>query len=536
MTLDAAIQILDDGHIIVDTQHTDARPLLQQLNTWGRIYAYSGRFVRAKIDRITLWNAAAQGIRADEIIATLRTASHNLVSQTVQDTIITLMERWGRLWLEGDFYTLSLVSDVPDILHKITTKAALTDLLGQQRSATQVRVDPLQRANLKRALTRLGWPVDDRASLAPGDELRFDWNHTITLRPYQLDAVTSAERTSHGVIVLPPGSGKTFVGVAIASRIQRHTLVVTTSRAAVQQWIDSFMVATTVAPSHVDTYQHNRPLPAVTVTTYHQLIATPERISQADWGVILYDEVHTLPAPIFRTTAGLASRRRYGLSATLVREDNRITDVFSLVGPQRYQLPWRTLEALGYIADVTCYEVSVSQTRTERIAYMEAAVRQQGRLAAITSQKYRVVTHLVERHPDETILVIGHYLEQLQALANQTGWPLLTGADDHDTREHVYNQVRAGHVRVVILSRIGNQAIDIPRASVLIQLSGSYGSRQEEAQRLGRILRPKTDISATFYTLVTAKTREVDDAWQRQQFLLGQGYRYQHMSAEELLG
>lgn len=536
MTLDAAIQILDDGHIIVDTQHADARTLLQQLNTWGRIYAYSGRYVRAKIDRITLWNAAAQGIRADDVITVLRAASHNLVSPTVEHTITTLMERWGCLWLEGDYYTLSLVSDSSKILDTIVTKPSLADLLGQRLSDTHIRIDPLQRANLKRALTRLGWPVDDRASLAPGDELRFEWNHTIALRPYQLDAVESAERTSHGVIVLPPGSGKTFVGVALASRIQRHTLVVTTSRAAVQQWIDSFMVATTLAPSHIDTYQRNQPLPAVTVTTYHQLIATPERINQADWGVILYDEVHTLPAPIFRTTAALASRRRYGLSATLVREDNRIGDVFSLVGPQRYQLPWRTLESLGYIADVTCYEVSVNHTRTERIAYLEAAIRQQGRLAAIASQKYQVVEQLVARHPDETILVIGHYLEQLEALAQRSGWPLLTGADDTTTRERVYNQVRTGAVRVVILSRIGNQAIDIPRASVLIQLSGSYGSRQEEAQRLGRILRPKADVSATFYTLVTSKTREVDDAWQRQQFLLGQGYRYQHIKAEEILG
>lgn len=536
MTIDAAIQILDDGQIIVDSQHADARQLLQHLNTWGRIYAYSGRYVRAKIDRITLWSAAAQGVQAEEIIATLRTASHDLVSPTVQRTITTLMERWGRLWLEGDFYTLSLVSDSPDILTKLTTKSLLSDLLGQPLSATHVRVDPLQRANLKRALTRLGWPVDDRASLAPGDELRFAWNHTIALRPYQLEAVDSAERTSHGVIVLPPGSGKTFVGVALASRIQRHTLVVTTSRAAVQQWLDSFMVATTLAPSHIDTYQRNRPLPAITVTTYHQLIATPERINQADWGVILYDEVHTLPAPIFRTTAALASRRRYGLSATLVREDNRIGDVFSLVGPQRYQLPWRTLEALGYIADVTCYEVSVSHTRTERDAYMQAAIRQQGRLAAIARQKYDVVERVVARHPHETILVIGHYLDQLHDLAKRTGWPILTGADDSATREHVYNQVREGNIRVVILSRIGNQAIDIPRASVLIQLSGSYGSRQEEAQRLGRILRPKADVSATFYTLVTSKTREVDDAWQRQQFLLGQGYRYQQITAEELLG
>lgn len=534
MTIDAAIQILDDGHIIVDSQHADARHLLQHLNTWGRIYAYSGRYVRAKIDRITLWSAAAQGIRADEIIAILRSASHDVLSPTVQHTITTLMERWGRLWLEGDFYTLSLVSDSPKILTKLTSKSLLTDLLGQHTSPTHIRIDPLQRANLKRTLTRLGWPVDDRASLAPGDELRFAWNHAIALRPYQLDAVDSAERTSHGVIVLPPGSGKTFVGVALASRIQRHTLVVTTSRAAVQQWIDSFMVATTLAPSHIDTYQRNQPLPAVTVTTYHQLIATPERINQADWGVILYDEVHTLPAPIFRTTAALASRRRYGLSATLVREDNRIGDVFSLVGPQRYQLPWRTLETLGYIADVTCYEVSVSHTRTERATYMEAAIRQQGRLAAIASQKYDVVVRLVSRHANETVLVIGHYLEQLQELAKRTGWPLLTGADDSATREHVYNQVREGRIRVVILSRIGNQAIDIPRASVLIQLSGSYGSRQEEAQRLGRILRPKADISATFYTLVTTKTREVDDAWQRQQFLLGQGYRYQHISAEEI--
>lgn len=534
MTIDAALQMLDDGQIIVDTQHPDARTILQDISVWGRIVAYSGRYVRAKVDRITLWNAAAQGVHTQDILTVLYHASQNLISPKIISTITTLMNRWGVLWLEGDFYNLSLVSNNALILNKFESTPSLTDLVGTRIGDTRLRIDPLQRANLVRALLRLGWPVDDRAALVLGDELRFEWNHAIALRPYQIDAVMHAEQSSHGVIVLPPGSGKTFVGVALASRIQRHTLVVTTSRAAVHQWIDSFMVATTLAPSYIDSYQHNRPLPAVTVTTYHQLIATPERITHADWGVILYDEVHTLPAPVFRTTASLASRRRYGLSATLVREDNRISDVFSLVGPQRYQMPWRTLEALGYIASVSCYEVAVQHTRLERIAYMEAAIRQQGRLAAVASQKYDIAERLVARHHDETIIVIGHYLEQLHELARRTKWPMLSGADDAETRERIYNQVRHGQVRVIILSRIGNQAIDIPRASVLIQLSGSFGSRQEEAQRLGRILRPKADMAATFYTLVTAKTREVDDAWQRQQFLIGQGYRYQQMTAEDI--
>lgn len=534
MTIDAVLQILDDGQIIIDSQHQDARDILQHIHTWGRVTAYSGRYVRAKIDRITLWNAAAQGILSHQIIETLRTASNHLISAKTEQTITTLMNRWGTLRLEGNIYKLSLVSNTPTILHQIMQNASISEFLGTQQSDTHIDVDPLQRANIKRALTRIGWPVDDCADLAIGDALRFEWNHAITLRPYQIAAVDAAEHSSHGVIVLPPGSGKTFVGVALASRIQRHTLVVTTSRAAVQQWIESFMVATTLAPSHIDTYHRNQPLPAVTVTTYHQLIATPERINRADWGVILYDEVHTLPAPIFRTTAALASRRRYGLSATLVREDNRIGDVFSLVGPQRYQLPWRTLEALGYIAQVSCYEVTVPHTRQERIAYMEAAVRQQGRFAALATRKYDIAERLVAKHHTETVIVIGHYLEQLHELAERTGWPLLTGADDNETRERIFDQVRSGQVRVVILSRIGNQAIDIPRASVLIQLSGSFGSRQEEAQRLGRILRPKTDNSASFYTIITAKTREVDDAWQRQQFLVGQGYRYQHITLEDI--
>ena len=294
--------------------------------------------------------------------------------------------------------------------------------------------------------------------------------------------------------------------------------------------------ATTCDPAHVAIYRGTHAtLAPVTITTYQQLIARTALCHAADWGLIVYDEVHTLPAPVFRSTAELSTRRRYGLSATLIREDGHIGDVYSLVGPQRYSMPWRTLETQGFIAPASCVEITVHMSRGERDQYLQALPRHQGQYAACIEGKYAVVQRLVARHANQSILIIGHYLAQLHTLAARTGWPLITGETPHEQREEYFARFRAGTITELIVSRVGNQAIDLPSASVLIQISGSYGSRQEEAQRLGRILRPKSaQHVAMFYTLVSAQSREVDDAWHRQRFLVAQGYRYQHLDEGEI--
>jgi DNA excision repair protein ERCC-3 len=532
---DAAVRVLPNGHILVDTQHVDARTIVRALHAFSMIEAYTGRFVRCRLHRTSLWGAAASGYTSTQIITYLHDVSGAPLDPVVVRTIHTLMQRWGQITLMGAAHMPLLVVNDDALRERLRHIPALATFL-RDPSPDGWRIDGFQRGALAQALWRIGWPLDDRAEVVDGQEFVCQWSTQITLRPYQTDAITACLAYTHGVVSLPPGSGKTFIGVGLLAHIQRHTLIITTSRAAANQWRDSVLQATTCQPHHVAIYRGTHAtLAPITITTYQQLVARTALCHAADWGLIVYDEVHTLPAPVFRTTAALSTRRRYGLSATLIREDGRIGDVYSLVGPQRYTLPWRTLEAQGFIAPASCIEVRVAMSRSEREGYLQALPRHQGQQAACIAGKYAVVTRIAERHAGQAILVIGHYLAQLHTLATQTGWPLITGDTPHAQRDAYYAAFRAGQIAQLIVSRVGNQAIDLPSASVLIQVSGSFGSRQEEAQRLGRILRPKgPDHVAVFYTLVSAQSREVDDAWQRQRFLVAQGYRYQHLDEGDI--
>lgn len=531
MTTPIVVQITHTGTVIVDSDHPGATAFMRAAHPYSRIDAYTGRFVRLRIDRTTLWSAAAQGMVATAICQELRDAVCAPLDPIIERTITTLMARWGMLVLRGTVSQLALWSDtsLPARLHHW-----LTERLGPQMRAGVYQVDALQRGSLKQQLGRLGWPVDDQAELHDGASHALRWSGAVQLRPYQQQAVQAALAAPTGVVVLPPGSGKTYIGVAVACAIGRHTLIVTPSRTAVTQWIQSVQRATDTATTAVSSLRRGQPLTPITVATYQQLIRADTACHTADWGLIIYDEVHMLPAPVFRLTAMLQARRRLGLSATLVREDGRIGDVFSLVGPQRYSVPWRTLEAAGHIATVTCREVLVEPSSAERMAYQQAPLRQQGRLAATTAAKHRVVARIAAAHPHLPLLVIGYYVEPLRTLQEQTGWPLISGDTPIEQRQALLDAFRNGQCARLILSNVGNQAIDVPNAAVLVQVSGSFGSRQEEAQRLGRILRPKVNQVGVFYTVITRYTREIDDAWQRQQFLLSQGYTYERISEEDL--
>lgn len=530
-----AVQVLANGHLLVDTQHDDAVTIVRALHAFSMLDAYTGRFVRCRLHRTSLWAAAARGYTSAQVVAYLHEVSTPPLDPNVVRTIHTLMHRWGQIQLIGTAHMPILVVHDDALRERMRHMPTLAAFL-RDPTPDGWQIDGFQRGALTQALWRMGWPLDDQAEVVTGQEFFCQWNNQITLRPYQTDAISACLAYTHGVVSLPPGSGKTFIGVGLMARIQRHTLIITTSRAAANQWRDSVVQATTCQPQHVEIYRGTpRTLAPITITTYQQLVARTALCHAADWGLIVYDEVHTLPAPVFRTTAELSTRRRYGLSATLIREDGRIGDVYSLVGPQRYTLPWRTLEAQGFIAPASCIEVRVAMTRAERDDYLQTAPRHQGQQAACIAGKYAAVTRIATRHAGQAILVIGHYLAQLHTLATLTGWPLITGDTPHAQRDAYYAAFRAGQISQLIVSRVGNQAIDLPSASVLIQVSGSYGSRQEEAQRLGRILRPKGhDQVAMFYTLVSAQSREVDDAWQRQRFLIAQGYRYQHLDEGQL--
>jgi len=525
------MQITHTGTVIVDSDHPRATAFIRAAQPYSRIDAYTGRFVRLRIDRTTLWSAAAQGMSADTICHELRDAGHAPLDAVIERTITTLMARWGMLTLRGTADQLALwtAPPLPTRIHHW-----LQERLGPATTTGVYGVDTVQRGSLKQQLGRLGWPVDDQAALHDGASHAVRWNDTVQLRPYQQQAVQAALAAPTGVVVLPPGSGKTYIGVAVACAIGRHTLILTPSRTAVHQWIQSVQRATDAATTAVGSLRRGHALPPITVATYQQLISSDTPCHTADWGLIIYDEVHMLPAPVFRLTAALQARRRLGLSATLVREDGRIGDVFSLVGPQRYSMPWRTLEADGHIATVTCSEVLVEPSVAERSAYQQAPLRQQGRCAASTDAKHRVVARIAERHPQLPLLIIGYYVEPLRALHERTGWPFIHGGTPLEERQALLDAFRSGHTLRLILSNVGNQAIDVPNAAVLIQVSGSFGSRQEEAQRLGRILRPKGEQTGVFYTVITRHTREVDDAWQRQQFLLSQGYTYQRITEDAL--
>jgi DNA excision repair protein ERCC-3 len=407
-----------------------------------------------------------------------------------------------------------------------------------------------ERGRLKQALLALGWPADDRAGYVEGAPVPIALRsaHAVTgepfsLRRYQRESAAAFTPAGSGVIVLPCGAGKTLVGLAAMAAVGARTLILVTSTLAARQWRDELLGRTTLEPEQVGEYSGARKQVApVTIATY-QVLATRRKgvyqhldlLGRADWGLVVYDEVHLLPAPVFRMTAEIQARRRLGLTATLVREDGREADVFSLIGPKRYDVPWRELEAQGWVAAADCVEVRVDLTQDERMDYAMAEPEERYRRAATAASKLGVVRQLVERHRDDRVLVIGQYLDQLQSLAERLGAPVITGQTPVRDREELFAAFRDGALKLVVVSKVANFSLDLPEANVAIQVSGTFGSRQEEAQRLGRILRPKADAGrARFYTVVSRDTNDTEFAQRRQRFLAEQGYAYQLVDAADL--
>ncbi|NPV69440.1 MAG: DEAD/DEAH box helicase [Firmicutes bacterium] len=515
-----------------------------------------------RITPISLWNAAASGMTAAEITETLASLSKYPVPQNVVHEIGDYVGRYGRLKMYSTPRGLEIVStDDFAIAHAIRHPQVKPFIMRQMDSRTLL-VAPDCRGRIKQALTRLGYPVEDLAGYVNGEQMNLSLRSTtraglpFALRPYQEAAVKrfyadGAETGGSGVIVLPCGAGKTVVGMGVMTELQEQTLILSTNIVAVRQWIDELLDKSDLTEDQIGEYSgEKKEIRPVTVSTYqvltHRKGASGEYphfsiFSQRNWGLIVYDEVHLLPAPVFRITAELQARRRLGLTATLVREDGREHEVFSLIGPKRFDVPWKDLEKEGWIAAASCFEIRVEMDQEHRLEYAVADEKNKYRVASENPRKTDIVMALLKSHETDQVLVIGQYLDQLNKIAEITGAPLITGQVPNSQRQRLYDQFKKGELRLLIVSKVANFAIDLPDASVAIQVSGTFGSRQEEAQRLGRILRPKKNgAPARLYSLVTRDTKDQEFAQNRQLFLTEQGYNYTIMNEaaflEELKG
>jgi DNA excision repair protein ERCC-3 len=456
------------------------------------------------------------------------------------------MARYGRLRLEkSPAHGLVLHALDRPVLEEVLRSKKVTPLVGARLGDTSVVVHPSERGHLKQVLLRLGWPAEDAAGYVDGEAHPIDlvedgWS----VRRYQAEAVDGFWHGGSGVVVLPCGAGKTVVGAAAMARARSTTLVLVTNTVAARQWKDELLRRTTLTEEEIGEYSGSRKeIRPVTIATYQVLTTRRkgvythlELLDARDWGLVVYDEVHLLPAPVFRMTADLQARRRLGLTATLVREDGREGEVFSLIGPKRYDAPWRDIEAQGYIAPADCVEVRVTLPEGERLVYATAEPEEKYRLCATSATKTGVVEQLVRRHAGEQTLVIGQYIDQLDDLAARLDAPVVKGETTVAERQRLFAAFRAGEVTTLVVSKVANFSVDLPEASVAVQVSGSFGSRQEEAQRLGRLLRPKGDgRTARFYAVVARDTLDQDFAAHRQRFLAEQGYAYRILDAEDVL-
>ncbi len=551
-----ALVVQKDRTILLDVHHPLYPELRDFLARFSELEQSLQHVHLYRLTRLSLWNAAAGGLTPATILEELSRHARYGLPEEVARWIRATMARYGRLTLLREGETLLLHGDDPALVAHLFHNPLLRPLLQGVQDPLTLCVHPGHRGLLKMRLRLLGYPPLDLAGYLPGAPLAVRLRGTLpdgrpfSLRPYQQEAVRAflgSPLGGSGVIVLPCGAGKTIVGLAVMAHLRCQTLILCPHAAALHQWRQELLTKTTLEAHEVGEYSGERKEVApVTLATYQVLThRAPAGLpslphlalfEERDWGLIIYDEVHLLPAPVFRLTAELQARRRLGLTATLVREDGRQGDVFSLIGPKLYEAPWRELEAQGWLATVSCRELRVPLSNAGRLDYVQAQSTQaRSRLAAENPAKVSLVRRLVERHTGERILIIGRYLGQLRTIAQVLDAPLVTGRTPPAEREKLYRAFRRGERPLLVVSNVANLALDLPEAGVAIQVSGTYGSRQEEAQRLGRLLRPKPDgRPAYFYTLVSQDTREQEFAARRERFLIEQGYRYTIVPADAL--
>jgi len=538
--------VQSDKTLLLEVDHADALACRMAIAPFAELERSPEHVHTYRLTPLGLWNARAAGHDAESVVDALLRFSRYPVPHALLVDVADTMDRYGRLQLVNDpAHGLVLRGLDRAVLVEVAKSKKLAGMLGAHVDPDTIAVHPSERGRLKQALLKLGWPAEDLAGYVDGEAhpiaLREEgW----TLRSYQREAVQHFWAGGSGVVVLPCGAGKTLVGAAAMAQASATTLILVTSTVAGRQWKRELLARTSLTEPEIGEYSGERKeIRPVTIATYQVLttrrggtFAHLDVFGVRDWGLVIYDEVHLLPAPIFRFTADLQARRRLGLTATLVREDGREGDVFSLIGPKRYDAPWKDIETQGWIAPASCTEVRVTLTEAERMAYATAEPEERYRMASTARTKLPVVRALVRRHPDEQVLVIGGYIDQLHALAEYLGAPVVEGATTTKQRERLFDEFRAGTLRTLVISRVGNFSIDLPEAAVAIQVSGTFGSRQEEAQRLGRVLRPKSDgRQAHFYAVVARDTIDTEYAAHRQRFLAEQGYAYTIVDADDVL-
>ncbi|MCL2594522.1 MAG: DEAD/DEAH box helicase [Promicromonosporaceae bacterium] len=565
-TMPGPLIVQSDKTLLLEVDHLLAEEARHAIAPFAELERAPEHIHTYRLTNLGLWNARAAGHTAAEVIETLTRFSRYPVPSALLVDLAGTMDRYGRLTLrEDDGHGLILESTDRAVMAEVLRSKRTSGLIDARLDDFAAAIHPAQRGAIKQALIKLGWPVDDQAGFVEGTahpialtetapprgegastlpsaeptDARVPW----TLREYQRQAAEAFWFGGSGVVVLPCGAGKTIVGAAAMALAQTTTLILVTNTVAARQWRDELLRFTTLNPDEIGEYSGaTKEIRPITIATYQ--VMTTRRggaythlslLDAQDWGLIVYDEVHLLPAPIFRMTANLQSRRRLGLTATLVREDGREDEVFTLIGPKRYDAPWRDIEAQGYVAPAICTEVRLTLPENERLEYAVAEHEHQYRIAATTSGKNEVAERLIARHVTDQVLVIGQYLDQLAELSQHLDAPLITGETPLNERQRLYDAFRVGEISRLVVSKVANFSIDLPEASVAIQVSGSFGSRQEEAQRLGRILRPKADgRTAHFYTIVSRDTADQDFAANRQRFLAEQGYTYQIVDAEDI--
>ncbi|NOV03280.1 DNA repair helicase XPB [Paenibacillus planticolens] len=539
--------VQSDLSILLETNHPEFESVRGTLSRFADLVKSPEHLHTYRITPLSLWNAAAAGMPVEQMSACLQQNAKFGVPSSVLSGIRKYANRYGILRMENVGNELYLVSDDTVILKEIRACESLKTYLEDTRGERAIAVSPAFRGLLKQELIKLGYPVEDLAACRSGEFLpiRLRTEETaeapFQLRDYQKSAVDAFHRIGEGgsgVLVLPCGAGKTVIGIAAMARCSCATLILTSNVTSVKQWKREILSKTGLGEDQVGEYNGTtKDVRPITIATYQILthrgrkgddFAHMRLFSEREWGLIIYDEVHLLPAPVFRATADIQATRRLGLTATLIREDGREGEVFSLVGPKKFDMAWKELESQGWIAKVTCQEVRVDLSEGDRDLYGASGARQQFRIAGENMAKQKVIDHLLQLHSNEQTLIIGQYIDQLEQIAAHTGAPMISGSMSYERREELYEQFKKGALPLLIVSKVANFAVDLPDAAVAIQVSGSYGSRQEEAQRLGRILRPKSSGSnaAVFYSIISTDTKEQDFAMKRQLFLVEQGYEY----------
>lgn len=535
-----------DSTILLDVHNEGFEAARADINPFCELEKSPEHIHTYRISPLSLWNGASAGISSEEILTTLTKHSRYPIPENVTYRINDLISRFGKLKLEKteDEEVLFLKIDDKMIHAELANNKKFEKYLRPQGDGFLLKL--YNRGTIKLELMKIGYPVEDLAPLKEGDPMEFSLKEftgdgkPFQVRDYQVEAAetfvgNNRPGTGFGTIVLPCGSGKTIVGIKIIDLLKTNTLILTTNVAAVHQWIDELADKSNLTSEEIGEYTGDRKvIKPITIGTYQILVWRKDKQSEykhfqlfkeRNWGLIIYDEVHLLPAPVFRVTAELQTVRRVGLTATLVREDGAEGNVFSLVGPKRFEIPWKQLEVQGWIAEATCHEIRIDLSNQLKIEYATSDSRKKFRIASENPIKMEIAAELISNHREDSILVIGQYIKQLQDISKRLNAPIITGKTPNSEREKIFEDFRQNKIKVLVVSKVANFAINLPDASVAIQISGTFGSRQEEAQRLGRILRPKKKNS-NFYSIISRYTIEEEYAANRQQFLTEQGYKY----------